>query len=146
MAQVVSAVCGREFIQFHAALQIQHQDDLKKRTNRKTDTWQSGCFRKQMIIASQHNKPPPFQKKMNVLPKTFVQIILAANWLVWHSIPSPKQQRRPLPSLLSVSSSMGYLPTLFPVIQSIYSYFLCSLNVLFTDLTPVWFCVTVILA
>ena len=45
--------------------------------------------------------------KMDVLPKTFLQIILAANWLVRHSIPSPKQKRRPLPSLLAVSSSMA---------------------------------------
>ena len=36
--------------------------------------------------------------KMDVLPKTFVQVILAAKWLVRHSSMSPKQQRRPLPS------------------------------------------------
>ena len=40
--------------------------------------------------------------------QTFLQIFLAAKWLVRHSSTStsPKQQRRPLPSLLSVSSSM----------------------------------------
>ena len=42
----------------------------------------------------------------NDLSKTLVQIIIAAKWLVRHSITSPKQKRRPLPSLLSVSSSM----------------------------------------
>ena len=47
---------------------------------------------------------------MDVLPKTFVQIILAAKWLVRHSSMSPSQQRRPLPSLLSLS--------LFYVVQS----------------------------
>ena len=46
--------------------------------------------------------------KMDVLPKTFVQIILAANWLVRHSSPSPKQQGRPLPSLLSLSFFYGW--------------------------------------
>ena len=44
--------------------------------------------------------------KMDVLPITFLQIFLAAKWLVRHSSTStfPKQQRRPLPSLVSVSS------------------------------------------
>ena len=40
---------------------------------------------------------------MDVLPKTFVQLILAAKWLVRHSSTSPKQQWRPLHSLLSIS-------------------------------------------
>ena len=44
--------------------------------------------------------------KMDVLPKTFLQIILAANWLGRYSGTSHNQQRRPLPSLLSVSSYM----------------------------------------
>ena len=35
--------------------------------------------------------------------KKFLQIILAAKWLVWHSSLSPNQQRRPLHSLLSLS-------------------------------------------
>ena len=43
-----------------------------------------------------------------VLPKTVLQVILAAKWLVRHSGLSPKQQRRPLRSLLSNSSSMSY--------------------------------------
>ena len=46
-------------------------------------------------------KPPPSQNGCS--SKTFLQIIIAAKWLVWHSSTSPKQQRRPLPSLLSLS-------------------------------------------
>ena len=48
-----------------------------------------------------HNTP-----KQN---KTFLQIILAAKWLVRHSNTSPNRQRRPLPSLLSDSDSMTWL-------------------------------------
>ena len=40
-AKVVAAVWGREFIQFHAALQIYQQDDLKKRMNRIKATWRN---------------------------------------------------------------------------------------------------------
>ena len=47
-----------------------------------------------------HTTPKHHHSKMDVLPKTFLQIILAAKWLVGHSSTSPKQQRRPLPSLL----------------------------------------------
>ena len=47
--------------------------------------------------------------KMDVLPKTFVQINCAATWLARHSSTSPKLQQRPLPSLLSVSSSLGQI-------------------------------------
>ena len=39
--------------------------------------------------------------------KNLVQIILAAKWLVWDSRTSPKQQRRPLPSLLSLMFFYG---------------------------------------
>ena len=49
------------------------------------------------------NKPPP---KINVISKTVLQITLAAKWLVKLSITSPKQQRRPMPSLMSVSSTV----------------------------------------
>ena len=42
----------------------------------------------------------------DVSPKNVLQIILAAKWLVQHSSTSPKQQRRPLYSLLFDSSSM----------------------------------------
>ena len=48
-----------------------------------------------------HTTPNHHPPKIDVLPKTFLKIILAAKWLVRHSSASPKQQRRPLPSLLS---------------------------------------------
>ena len=52
------------------------------------------------------NRHPP---KMNVLPETFIQIILAAKWQVQHSSTVrtfPNQQARPLPSLLFDSYAM----------------------------------------
>ena len=52
-----------------------------------------------------HTPPTHYPPKMDVLTKTFLQIILAAKQLVRHSIMSPNQQRRPLPSLLSHSYS-----------------------------------------
>ena len=82
---------------------IQQQDDQEKR-NRRTDAWQNGCFRK-IDNHLAHTTPNHHPSKMDILLKTFLRIIHAANWLVRHSILSPKQQRRPLPSLLSVSSS-----------------------------------------
>ena len=39
-AKVVAAVWGKEFLEFHAAIQIYHQDDLKERMNRRTNAWQ----------------------------------------------------------------------------------------------------------
>ena len=39
-------------------------------------------------FSSHHIKPPP-NRKMDVLPKTFLQIILSAKWLVRHSIIRP---------------------------------------------------------
>ena len=71
----------------------QHQDDLKKRINRRADAWQNGCNRKMddHLVHTTTNHHPP---KMDVLPKTFLQIILAANWPVWPSSTSPKQQRQ----------------------------------------------------
>ena len=50
-----------------------------------------------------HTRPNHHHTKMDDLPKTFVKIILAAKWLVRHSSTSLRQQRRPLPSLLSIS-------------------------------------------
>ena len=77
-AKVVAAVWGTEFIQFPAALQIWHQNDLKKGMNRRTDTWQNGCFSKMdddLVNITQNHHP----LKVDVLPKMFLQIILAAN-------------------------------------------------------------------
>ena len=91
-AKVVAAAWGTECIQFLAALAILHQDSLKKRIRIITDTLRNGCFEKLETIPN---------IKMDVLPKTFVQIILAAYWLMRHSRTSPpNQQRRHLPSLL----------------------------------------------
>ena len=67
------------------------------------DTGRNGCFGKidDHLVYTTPNYLP---YKTDVLTKTFLQIILAAKWLVRHSTPSPKQQRRPLPSLMSDSS------------------------------------------
>ena len=55
-----------------------------------------------------HTIPNHDPTKMNVHPKTFSQIILAAKWLVSHSTTSPVQQRRHLPSLLFGSLFCGW--------------------------------------
>ena len=73
--------------------------------NRRTDAWQNGRFTK-MDDNLVHTPPKHQPPKMDVLPNKILQIILAAKWLVQHSSTSPKQQRRPLYSLLSDSSSM----------------------------------------
>ena len=49
-----------------------------------------------LVHTAQNHHP----SKVDVLSKTFLQIILAAKWFVRHSITSPNQQRRPLTSLL----------------------------------------------
>ena len=60
----------------------------------------NGCFGK-MDDHPVHTKPPPYQDGYS--SKKVVHIILAAKWLVRHSSTSPNQQRRHLPSLLSLS-------------------------------------------
>ena len=57
---------------------------------------------------SHPTKPPPSQNGCS--PKTFLQMILDAKWLVQHSGTSPKQQQWPLPSLLSDSFFQIYSP------------------------------------
>ena len=59
-------------------------DDLKKWMNRMTATWRSGCFEEKKMIF-RFTLPNCHSTKMAVIPKTFVQIILAAKWLVRHS-------------------------------------------------------------
>ena len=62
------------------------------------------ALKKWMIIwftPNQTNSPTPYRNGYS--PKSFVQIILAAKWLARHSRESPKQQRRPLHSLLHLS-------------------------------------------
>ena len=85
------------------------QDDLKNRMNRRTDTWQNEWFRKinnhPVQTVPNHHSP-----KMDVLPKTCLQIILVAKWLVRHSFLSPNQQRRSLPSV-------WFLPFVIEVIE-----------------------------
>ena len=89
---------------------ILHQDDLKKRMNIKTVTWRNGCSGK-MDDHPIHTTPNHHPSKMNVLPKTFLQIILAAKckWLVQPLSTSLNQQPRPLPSLLYLSFFYGML-------------------------------------
>ena len=69
---------------FFAALAIFHQDDLKKRMMRITASWRNGCFGN-MNDHLVHTIPNHHPSKMDVLPKPFFQIILAAKCLVRHS-------------------------------------------------------------
>ena len=59
-----------------------------------------------------HTIPNHHPLKIHVLPKTVLQIILAATvkckWQVRHTSTSPKQQRRPLPSVLYLSFFYGF--------------------------------------
>ena len=64
--------------------------------NRRTETWQNGCFRlDDHPVHTTTNHHPP---KISVLSKTFLYIILAAKWLVRHLSRFPKEQRRTLSS------------------------------------------------
>ena len=54
-----------------------------------------------------HTTPNHHPPKIDVLPKTFFQIILFTKSVVQHSGMSPDQQRRPLPFLMSDSYSMS---------------------------------------
>ena len=65
------------------------------------------ALKKWMFIRFTPYVPNHHPFKMDILPKTFVHIFLAAKWLVRHSCTSPKHQRRPLPSLLLYPSSMA---------------------------------------
>ena len=93
---------GTELIQFLAAQAILHRDDVKKRMNRIMATWWNGCIEK-MAHRQVHTTPNHHPPELDFLPKTCLQINLAAKWLVLHSSTSPNQQRRPLPSLLYLS-------------------------------------------
>ena len=73
--KVIGAIWGTELIQFLAALAIFHQDDLKKRMNRITA---NGGMDALIDDHPLHTKPNHHPTKMDVLPKTFVQIILSA--------------------------------------------------------------------
>ena len=54
---------------------------LNKWMNRRTVAWRNGCFGN-MDDHPVHTTPNHHPPKMDVLPKTFLQIILAAKWLV----------------------------------------------------------------
>ena len=85
-------VGGTEQIQLHAALAIWCQNDLQKRVNRRLNTWRNGCFGK-MDDHPVHTTPNHHPLKMDVLPKTFLQIILAVilyGYIVRHSSMSPQ--------------------------------------------------------
>ena len=83
-----------------------HHNDLKKRIIRITATYKNGCFGK-IDDHPVHTITDHHPTKMDVRPKTFVQIILAAKLLVRHSSTCPNQQRWHLPSLLSLSFFFG---------------------------------------
>ena len=90
MAKVLAAVWGDRIDSIPCrTIAIFHQDELKKRINRITATWQNGCFEK-MDDHPVHTTPNHHPTKMDVLPKPFFQIILTAKWLVRHSSTSPK--------------------------------------------------------
>ena len=82
---------GTEFIKLFAApaVYLAPWDDLKKRMNRITATWRSGCLNK-MDDHLVHTTPNHHPTKMDVHPKTFLPIILAAKWFVRHSNTSPQ--------------------------------------------------------
>ena len=63
---------------------FEHQDDLNKRMNRRMYAWQNGCFRK-INDHLVHTTPNQHPSKIDVLSKSFLQVILAAKWLVRHS-------------------------------------------------------------
>ena len=106
--KVVATVWGTEFIQFIATLAIFLQDDLKKKRKRKTATGQNGCCFGKMDDHPVHTIPNHQPIKMDVLTTTFFLQIILSKWLLRHSSTSPNQQRRPLPSLLSVYFFYGF--------------------------------------
>ena len=81
-AKVIAAVCVTELIQFLTALAIfTRMIFKKKRINRITAPWRNGCFEK-MDDHQVHSIRNYHPTKIDDLPKTFVQIIFAAKWLV----------------------------------------------------------------
>ena len=71
---------------------------MKKTMNIRTDTWRNECFRK-MDADPVHNTPNRLPPRMDVLPKTFLQIILADKWL--------GRQVRPPNSMQQTTSSIS---------------------------------------
>ena len=54
---------------------------MKKRMHRRMDAWQNGSSEKWMINLV-HTTPNHHPPKMDILQKTFLQIILAVKWIV----------------------------------------------------------------
>ena len=111
---------------------IFHQDDFKKRMKRMkriTATWRNGYFG-EMVVHLVHAIPNHHLTKIDVLPKTFVQIILAAKWLGRHSstYTSSNKQQRPLPfSSIVILLLCRILPHLYT--NTPFSYYLLYTNV-----------------
>ena len=83
---------GTELNRFLAALDIFHQDDFEEMMNRIKATWRNGCLEKldDHPLHTIPNHAPSYQNGCS--PKHFCPIT------------SPKEQRRPLPSLLLYTS------------------------------------------
>ena len=86
-------------------------------------TWGNGCTGK-MDDHSVYTTPNHHPTKMDGLPKTFAQIILAAKWLLWHSNMSPRAPTNSedicLPFCL-YPSSMGLTKEYISVIEGTLS-------------------------
>ena len=85
-AKVVAVVCGMKLIHFLAAPDIFCLPGWFWRMNKIKATWWIGCIEK-MDDHPVQALPIHHPTKMDVLPKTFIQIILAAKW---HSSTSPQ--------------------------------------------------------
>ena len=100
-AEVIAAVWGTDLIPFLAALTILHQDDLKKEVNSSYSSYCHGAIHLHIVLVqfilffisswcnSSYSSNHPGTKQLA--------------WQGIKSILSTKQQRRPLPSLLSLS-------------------------------------------
>ena len=103
-AKVVAAAWGTELIKFLAALPILHQADFKKRITRDGYLVEWMLWKNGWSPTSVHTTPNHQPPKMDALPKTFLQIILAAKRSVRHSsIRPPTSTDDLLPSLLYLS-------------------------------------------
>ena len=90
-----------------------------------TATLRNGCFWKMDVLRvhTTLNHHPPI---MNVLPNTFLQIILVAKWFYSAAIKYvPNHQRRPLNSLLYLSFFYGSISLFFVVRVYVYVQCVC---------------------
>ena len=77
-AKVITAVWGTELIKFLAMLAVFHQDDLKKGWIEKRLLGGMDDLKNGWSSGSHHTKSAPYQNTVDVFPKAFVKIILAA--------------------------------------------------------------------